>query len=212
MPEAITKLYSAYSVVNDFHDRDNVNFVWFVRSRQTPLPDTAALVKRFDDIKAASQRRLLDRRVQSLFSESEVKALQRYLAKTHDAELFVRKIDLPLKDKDLPALFPMEKESIVADTGLYLLAQEKSYALPFEVWAFYDLRQCPFTAEAQARQKARLAGVRFMRAALRRMNLDQGISDQQIDAAVAPLFESHGFNVTQQGGIADNGRPAPLKK
>jgi hypothetical protein len=205
MPQAISKLYSAYSVVNDFHDRDNVNFIWFVRNRKTPLAETKSLIDHFEDVKIASQRRLLERRVQALFNQQEIKALQRYLAKTHDTELFIRKIDLPLKAKEMPALFPMDKEAVVAGTGLYLLAEEKTYALPFETWAYYDLRECPLTAEAQAKRNARLTGVRFVRAALDGLKIGRELTDEQIDAAVAPLFEQLGFEVTQAGGIAKHG-------
>lgn len=190
------KLYSAYSVVNNFHDRDDVNFKWFAPKRKQPAYAYGELIEHHAQMPDNEDRQLLQQYVDELLTEKEVLELKAYLLEHHDTELFIQRVDMPITKKFRNAA-PFSNRTVGGAKGYYLLAKEKTYDLPFTAWAFYDLTGCPLTIGARKQIKLREPGVRFLGHALAALQLKKMPEASQLDALVKHLYARHGFSVTQ---------------
>ncbi len=177
-----TELYTAYSIIYNFHDRDNICFTWHVRERKT----RTGLFSKGND--AGCDERL--------FTREELGALKAYLAEHHETELFIQKQEPPYSGTDLDKI-PGDESLLEAGTGFYMLSEEKEYGLPFKVWAYYDLNGCPLTHDARARQEERRQGVSFVLKALEGLNVDPFPDNAAVDAVVKALYEESGYKVEQ---------------
>lgn len=185
------ELFTAYSIIYGFHNRDNVCFSWFRQNRKRPI---------FTEGKSSREgggksRTYLDR----LFTGAEIVKLREYLHQAHDTDLFVQKVSLPVKETALDTI-PEGESPLTHGTGFYMLSKETGYSLPFSVWAYYDLTDSPLTHQARERQEERRAGVIFLRRALEKLGGPPGIDEEDLDAVVAELYEDSGFQVTFSAG------------
>lgn len=196
MPPQDIKLYSAYSVVNDFRNRDNVTFIWFVKRRTHPVATYKEYLKGYGNQTNEALQDAMQRQLDALFLEKELAQLKQYLSEFHDTELFSRTVALPLDKKNYQPL-PEGERPQEAGAGIYRLSQEGDYKLSFDVWGFYNLRGSPLTALAKVAQTTRQPGVRFLKTALKELDIDPLPPDELLDDLVRYLYTS-GFSVSQQ--------------
>lgn len=189
------KLYTAYSVVNDFRGRNHVTFVWYCHQRPAPVANYADAIAQYTALADQQQQGKAQRHLDALFTEEEIRALRAYLGARHDAELFSQRVELPI-GLDKCRNWSSDGTPVEHGTGIYQLSKEQHYDLPFDVWASYDLRDCPLTAEAEREMKQRQPGVSFLQEALAMLGCDAGIDERCLDRAVAQLYAS-GYCVTQ---------------
>lgn len=204
--DILVKLYTAYSVVNNYRGRNHVTFLWYCQQRPAAVVTYSEAIADFDGLAARGQRVVAERYLDSLFTDEEIQTLRAYLAAEHGTELFAQRVDLPLT-WDRCRHWPQDDVPQEEGTGLYMLSREERYDLPFVVWARYDLRDCPLTTEAECEMQRRVAGVTFLQQALALLGVGAGIDERRLDRAVAQLYASQGFSVTQHScpsGAADS--------
>jgi len=152
------RLFSAWSIVNNFIGYDEVVFNWFYAEREKHLAAYKELIANYHHLDEVIKPYMEDY-VNELFTEEEIKALRAYLSKrspagrhfrckghyqTQQIELFVAEMPLPIRE---PA---RDKNIILRNAthsgGLqdkYIFSNEDGYDLPFKVYAYHDLRDCP---------------------------------------------------------------------
>lgn len=191
------KLYSAYSVVNEFRERSHVTFNWFCHRRDAPAAPYEALIANYSTLQARGEQRVLEKQADALFTESEIQAIRAYLQEHHDTELFAEPVNLPLATESCGGGL-REETGLTEGTGCYLLAREEAYQLPIEVWAYYDLKGCAPTEAAAKQALTRRPGVRFIQEVHQALGLAPAVSEQRLDQVVASLYAVRGFTVQQQ--------------
>src|ERR1700730_5235393 len=132
------KLYRVTTIVKEFDDCKDVPFHWF-RDDRGERRAYAELIENYDPSNdhAAYGEGAID----ELFTEIEATALKEYLDREHaDAGVTtIKEVHLPIASNS------MGLGAIPVGGGndfYYTLSKEPTYTLPFEAWAYFDLRGC----------------------------------------------------------------------
>ncbi len=133
-----SRLYKAYSFVEDHPDLGNVCFAWFYHLREKPVAPYQDLIEGYDELDETKKSRAR-RDVNELFTDQEVEVLTAHLENEHGIESFLIEKPVPvrLEDMDDEKVLRMEHDTPGA---IYMFSREPGYNLPFEVWAYYHLR------------------------------------------------------------------------
>jgi len=191
------KLYSAYSVINEFRERNHVTFNWYCHRRDTPTVPYEISIANYTALKTRGEHIALEKQADALFTESEIQSLRSYLHEHHDTELFAEPANLPLgAEKRLAAAW--EEMASAEGAGCYMLSMEEAYTLPIEVRACYDLKGCAPTETAAKQAQVRRPGVRFIQEVHQALGIKIALPEQRLDQVVAALYAARGFAVSQE--------------
>ena len=127
----IAKLYEAYSFVDNYPELGNVCFAWFYHLRKKPVAPYEDLIEGYAELDEPLKNRA-QRDVDELFTDKEVQTLTAYLEKEHGIESFLIEKPIPAKLEDL-------RDDAPGDICMF--SKEPGYKLPFEVWAYFHLRE-----------------------------------------------------------------------
>lgn len=135
----IAKLYRAYSFVDNHPELGNVFFTWFYHLRKKPVAPYEDLIEGYAELDEPLKN-LAQRDVDELFTDKEVQILTAYLEKEYGIGSFIIEKPIPvrLEDMDDEKVLGMEHD---APGAIYMFSREPGYKLPFEVWAYYHLRE-----------------------------------------------------------------------
>ena len=133
------KLYTAYSYVKDYKDLGNVCFEWVYHSRAKPLVPYGEMIAGYADLDEREKQSARNR-VDEMFTISEVDALCAHLENDHGFDPFIIEKPLPIRCSDMQDE-RVHPTSAWTPGNIYMFSDEDSYNLPFEVWAYYDLRK-----------------------------------------------------------------------
>lgn len=149
MNESI-KLFSAYSIVDDFENCRDVVIHWFKCGSKFEGVDYKNLIEGYEDFNE-QQRSLCESHVDEYFTESECRLLKRYLKLEYDTELIIDDQVLPMKLLKEGKGDVFSYWAISSASNTYDLTRDKPGDLPFEVSGFYNLdlffpsKELPFT-------------------------------------------------------------------
>ncbi len=143
----MVKLYRACSVIDNYHGRDGVTFLWFVVNRDKPVAPYEELIANYQELEQHQDQEqgtlaYLEGYVNELLTEEEVEELKAYLESRHNTELKLEEVEIPVQDSNLCPLGAMPAGG---GQDFYMLSREEGYSLSVPIWAYYDLRQCPDT-------------------------------------------------------------------
>jgi hypothetical protein len=186
---AEVKLYSAYSLVDNFQGRDCVKLNWVCMERKGLAVPASKLFNGQIDIDK-NMLPYFEEYVYELFTKVEVEALGSYLSESHGIELHVNEEVLP----SIGFFVPMPYKSIPqkGDRGYYDVADP---GLPVKVRAYFDLGKCPPSIALQ--QDSRKRGIMYLREALELMGMDVDARAGEIESLVEALYDKHGLYVQQ---------------
>jgi hypothetical protein len=128
----MTRLFRAWSIVENFMDQDQVKFNWFVVGRTEPVAPYEELVENYDenDEESVYDRLLVD----EFFTAPEVEELRGYLQRIHKLQIEVEEISLPVRSGGLS----YELLLISGKKNFYTLADEDGYNLSVAILGHFD--------------------------------------------------------------------------
>ncbi len=152
------RLFSAWSIVENVDGYDGVTFNWVYAGRKKPLGPYNELIADYHNLDRVI-RPYMEGYVDELFTEEEIKALRAYLSKRSPAGRHFRckghyqtqQMELFVAEMPLPIMEPARDKNIILRNathsgGLqdsYIFSNEDGYDLPFKVYAYFDLQDCP---------------------------------------------------------------------
>jgi hypothetical protein len=135
----IAKLYKAYSFADNHPELGNVFFAWFYHLRKKPVASYEDLIEGYAELDESLKKRA-QRNVDELFTDKEVQTLTTYLEKEHGigSSIIEKPIPVRLEDMDDEKVLRMEHDT---PRAIYMFSRVPGYKLPFEVWAYFHLRE-----------------------------------------------------------------------
>jgi len=130
----VVRLYKAWSVVDNFMGQDQVTLNWFVVGRPVPLMPYAELIEDYDeDEENSCYDQVL---VNELFTASEGEELRAYLSKSHQLDMELEEVTVPVKPGGLSYGLLL----ISGEKSFYTLADEEGYNLSLSILGHYDAK------------------------------------------------------------------------
>jgi hypothetical protein len=183
------KLFSAYSLVDNYCGRDSVRLNWIYMDRKKPAIPFQAAIEDYSEIDEG-MRPYFEDYVKELFTEEEVQSLQDFSSRNLEVSLHLKEVRLPI-----PGVFiPMPFNGIPAGEGRgFYHPREQNNGIPFQVCAYFDLRSCP--ASVCMQKEPREHGVAYLREAIKTLGLEADLKIEQLSMAVESLYDRLGLYV-----------------
>lgn len=184
----MVRLYKACSVVDNFMGQDQVRLDWFVVGRTVPLAPYAELIQDYD---ADNEDSCFDQvLVNELFTEFEGEELRAYLGKSHQLDLQLEEVTLPVKPGGLSYGLLL----ISGEKSFYTLADEEGYDLSLSILGHYDGRG--MVTPAALSEKDRDMGTRFLEQVFDYLNLE-GIDGSELVDLLHRIYSESGLRVVK---------------
>jgi hypothetical protein len=129
------QLFTLSALVDDFKGYDQVPFFFFVTKRKETLPPYDRLIKDYDPIDPSVEYG--KGYVNEMFTLEEATQACEYLKKTYGTEATIEAYNLPTEAMNF---IPTGAIPVGGPTGMIFLDKLDGYNLPFDIWAYYDLR------------------------------------------------------------------------
>ena len=137
------KLYSARSVIPEYHGVKNLVMRWYCGSRNYPVLPYNNLIKDYyhEEAEACYSEYYAD----ELFTEKEIEELRNYLSEFHQIELNVTEEAIPI-DKNL---FPLGAIPSGSMNGSMLLCNGEESNCSIPICGYYDLRSACYDEDCE---------------------------------------------------------------
>ena len=139
------ELFRAYTVRENYQNRDSVMVDWFCELRTSPVAELEALVQNLSSMSAEEQskaRRLLDQ----LLTATEVEELARYIRTTSGFEVKRTRIPVPIADGRKAPDFSGRDAKMEGE--YFHIHESPGYTLSIPITGFVDLSDPPNTRSA----------------------------------------------------------------
>ncbi len=131
----MTRLFRAWSIKDGYLGQEQVKFSWFVVGRSLPVFPYEELIEYYDENR---DEVCYDQMwVNEFFSAAEVEELRNYLLNSHEMEIHVEEVSLPVRAGGLSYGLLL----ISGQSSFYPLADEEGYNLSISVLGHYDLKK-----------------------------------------------------------------------
>jgi hypothetical protein len=184
----VVRLYKAWSVVDDFMGQDQVRLDWFVVGRTVPVAPYAELIRDYyEDGEDACYDQIL---VDELFTEPEAEELKIYLAQSHQLDLQMEEVALPVKSGGLSCgLLLMSGEK-----NFYTLADEEGYSLSLSILGHYAGKVVE--ASASLSKEEINMGTSFLEKVFSHLNL-VGVDRRELADLLQRIYSESGLHVAK---------------
>jgi hypothetical protein len=196
LPSAV-KLFSAYSLVDNYRGRDGVRLNWIYMGRKKPVVPFQALIEDHSGIDEG-MRPYFEDYVKELFTEEEIRLLKDFVSNRLEINLEPKEVTLPIASLFIP--MPFNGISAGEGRGFYH-PREVENELSFQVCAYFDFRNCPPSVCMQ--KEPREHGVTYLREAIKALGLKADLNVEQLSAAVESLYNELGLHVEQGKSMED---------
>jgi hypothetical protein len=186
------RLFSAYSLVDDFKGYDRVRLNWICLERRSPAGPYSKLIEGYAQI-GDQVRPFFEQYVKELFSEDEVGLLGSYLKGSLGAGFVSNEELVPIPSVFIPRPFRQIKPG--GPMGFFKPAACGGQCLPFDFCGYYDLSRCPPSLRVQP--EAAEKGVEFLRESLRELGIDPEGYEPLLKSAVEKVYDERGLMVEQ---------------
>jgi hypothetical protein len=184
----VVRLYKAWSVVDNFMGQDQVRLDWFVVGRTVPLAPYAELIQDYDeDIEDSCFDQVL---VNELFTESEGEELRTYLDRSHQLDLQLEEVAVPVKPGGLSYGLLL----ISGEKSFYTLADEEGYNLRLSILGHYDVKG--IAASVSLSDKDISMGTVYLQKVFRHLNL-VGVDRNELVSLLQEIYAESGLHVVK---------------
>ena len=184
----MVRLYKAWSVVDNFMGQDQVRLNWFVVGRTVPLVPYAELIQDYDDdLEDSCYDQVL---VNELLTESEGEELRAYLGTSHQLDLQLEEVTLPVKPGGLSYGLLL----ISGEKSFYTLADEEGYNLKLSILGHYDGKGMAVLAPLSDIDLN--MGTSFLDKVFNHLNL-VGVDRSELALLLQKIYSESGLHVTQ---------------
>ncbi|WP_041274561.1 hypothetical protein [Desulforamulus reducens] len=157
------QLFRAWSVLDHYKGQNEVTFNWFVVGRKKPIAPYEELIENYDDNNAEAWCDNLF--VNEFFTNEEIKELKEYLLLSHQMEVQVEEVSLPVRSGGLSYGLLLINGAI----GFYSLADEEGYNLSVSVLGHYEVEEQDFSNLLTSKDLQN--GLDFLKLVLNNLNL-----------------------------------------
>lgn len=126
------RLFKAWSKFNNFNGQDQVTVNWFVVGRPKPIAPYEDVIIQYDETDEEAWCDQLY--INEFFTEAEITELRDYLLQSHQVELEVEELPLPVMSGSLSYGLIL----ISGENQFYSLADEEGYNLSVSVLGHFD--------------------------------------------------------------------------
>ena len=164
------RLFSAYSLVDDFKGHDHVRLNWIYLERSVSTEPYARLIDGYAQINERV-RTLFEQYVNELFTEQEIDLLGKHLRQNFGANFTAVEESVPLSSVFMPTPFRQIKPG--GPRGFFKPAGAREANWPFDFCGYYDLSNCPpgLDIEPEAAEN----GVEFLRESLKNLKMNPAV-------------------------------------
>jgi hypothetical protein len=184
------RLFSAYSMVDDFKGYDRVRLNWVCLERRSPLAPYSRLIEGYAQI-GEQVRPFFEQYAKELFTEDEIGLLGSHLQGGLGVGFTANEELIPLPSVFIPRPFRQIKPG--GPMGFFKPAGGGVQGLPFDFCGYYDLSRCPpsLVVQPEAVEK----GVEFLRESLRELGIDPAGYEPLLKPAVEKVYDERGLMV-----------------
>jgi hypothetical protein len=184
----LAELFRAWSVVDGYLGQNQVKFNWFVAGRSIPLFSYEEMIENYDE----NQNEVCydEMWVNEFFSEAEVAELRDYLWNSHEIELQVEEVLLPLRAGGLSYGLLL----ISGQSRFYSLADEEDYPLSVSVLGHFVLEE-EKTSNPLSNEDLQI-GVKFLASVFTSLNLPL-LEHDEISKLLNKIYKENGYSVQQ---------------
>lgn len=184
------RLFSAYSMVDDFKGYDCVRLNWICLERKSPVAPYGALIDGYAQI-SEQVRHFFEQYVKELFTEDEVELLGGRIKAVFSENFIINEETVPFPSVFIPTPYRQIKPG--EPRGFFKPAGESEADLPFDFCGYYDLSRCPPSLDIQS--EAREKGVEFLRESLKELGIDAAEYEPSLRGAVEKIYDERGLRV-----------------
>jgi hypothetical protein len=184
------RLFSAYSVIDNFQGHDCVRLNWIHLERKFPIARYDRLIDGYDKIDER-MRFYFEEYVKELFSKDEVELLRAYVNASFKTELYEVEETVPVSCIFVP--MPYREIKPGGSRGFYQPVQNGGPALPFKTSGYYDLSKCPSSISIQCSTMEK--GIAFLRESLKNLGIDADGYEPLLKGTVESIYDEFGFFV-----------------
>jgi hypothetical protein len=175
--------------------QDQVRLDWFVVGRAVPLVPYAELIQDYDeDMEESWCDQVL---VNELFTESEGEELRAYLDRSHQLDLQLEEVTLPVKSGGLSFGLLL----ISGKKSFYTLADEEGYDLKQSILGHYDGKRLAASASLSEIDINR--GTSFLENVFNQLNVI-GVDRGQMVEALQKIYSETGLHVAKKNLVSRN--------
>jgi hypothetical protein len=186
------RLFSAYSIVDDFKGYDHVKLNWICVERRSPIAPYGKLIEGYAQI-SPHLRPLFEQYVNELFTEEEIGLLRNYLRGDLGAGFTSEEDPVPVSSEFIPK--PLRQIKTGERMGLFKPETGGERSLPFDFCGCYDLGRCPPSLGVPPEVTDK--GVEFLRESLRELDIDPAGYEPLFNSAVEKIYDEKGLMVEQ---------------
>jgi hypothetical protein len=192
------RLFSAYSVVDNFQGHDCVKLNWIFLDRKFPVAGFDKLIDCYGQIDER-MRSYFEEYVKELFTEDEIEALGRYVKDNLRVDVQAAEEPMPISCVFVP--MPYKEIKPGGSRGFYHLSPGERDELPFKACAYYDLSKSPPSVfiESEARER----GVAFLKESLQSLGLEIELEDGVLRSIVEKVYDGSGL-IVEKGKTKDD--------
>ncbi|MDD3888417.1 MAG: hypothetical protein PHR65_00655 [Syntrophomonadaceae bacterium] len=184
----MAQLFRAWSVIDGCLGQDQVKFNWFVVGRSIPVFPYEELIENYDEnLEEVCYDQMW---VNEFFAEAEVEELRDYLLNTHEIELQVEEVLLPVRAGGLSYGLLL----ISGQSRFYTLADEEGYKLSVSVLGHYDLEE-EQSSNLLSDEDLQM-GVKFLERVFTNLNISV-LEKNELIALLNKIYKETGFCVQQ---------------
>jgi hypothetical protein len=186
------KLFSAHTIIDNYHGRDGVKFNWIYLDRQKPVAPFERIIENYKQLDERV-RPYFEQYINELFTQEEVETLKKFLTEKLEANIYINEEPLPSSGIFVP--MPFKGIPAAKGRGFYYPSQNGHSNLPFSVCAYFDLKNCPPSLCLQ--QEAREKSILYLQKAIAALGLECKAGAEQLHATVDELYDQCGLFVDQ---------------
>jgi hypothetical protein len=185
----MARLFRAWSIIDEYLNQDQVKFNWFVVGRPSPVIPYEELIENYDQDR---EEIWYDQMwVNEFFTEAEVEELRDYLQRSHEVDVQVEEVQLPVRTGGLSYGLLL----ISGQSNFYTLADEEGYKLSISVLGHYDLKKD--TSSNLLSYEELQTGTKLLEKVF--ANLDISMPDQnKVFALLNEIYEETGLYVNEK--------------
>ncbi len=182
------RLFSAWSVVDNFLGHDKVKLNWIRMDRKSPVAGFETLIEGYEQTDSR-MRCYFEEYVNELLTENEIELLRGTVLASLGRPIEIVEESVPISSMFMPMPFRALKPG--ENRGFFKLVGDPKSELSFNFRGYYDLTKSPSSIIIPA--AALENGSHFLENALRKLGINAG--EQSIGDAVKKVYDETGLFV-----------------
>lgn len=185
-----TKLFSAYSLIDNFRGYDCVRLNWVYLGRKFPVGRFEKLIDGYKQIDER-MRSYFEEYVNELFTEEEVEKLRGFVSAAVGVDVHAVEQELPISCIFVP--MPYRNLKAGGPRGFFDPAVPEGSKMPFRTCGYFDLSKCPPSVSMSPDTLEN--GIAFLKDVLDRLGIEARACRCSLREVIENSYDESGFFV-----------------